>query len=202
MLAGRPLSWLANRLGRRVPVDQRRDKGWAGNLVEEALGATAGNRAECDFPKLGVELKTVPMDATGRVLQATYVCTAPTAQAATWDASWVRKKLACVLWVPIVGTDALGDRRLGSPVMWTPSPDEDALLCHDWEELSELLHRGEVHLIDARMGKVLQLRPKGANRDDHHWVLSDQAEWVRAMPRGFYLRARFTSQVLGRHLTA
>jgi len=202
-LAGLPLARVAARFGVRVPDDLRRDKGWIGNLLETALGATAKSRAEPDFPHLGVEMKTLPVTADGRVLESTYVCSAPLdgSLATSWDESWVRHKLARVLWVPIVGEPgaAPGDRIVGNALPWSPSPDDDALLREDWQALAEAIALGELWRVDAREGKVLQLRPKAASRDDHTWTVGEDAEWVRENPRGFYLRARFTSDVLRRH---
>ena len=74
-LAGRTLGQLAGDLGAEVPPDLRHAKGWVGQLIERALGATAGSRAEPDFQHLGVELKTLPVDRRGRPLETTFVCT-------------------------------------------------------------------------------------------------------------------------------
>ena len=202
-LAGLPLARIAARFGVRVPDDLRRDKGWIGNLLETALGATAKSRAEPDFPHLGVEMKTLPVTPDGRVVESTYVCSAPLdgSLATSWEASWVRHKLARVLWMPIVADPGTppGDRIVGAALPWSPSPEDDAALRADWQALAEAIALGEVWRVDARMGQVLQLRPKAATSDDHVWTLSDDAEWIRENPLGFYLRARFTSDLLRRH---
>ena len=52
-LAGWTLSDLAAHLGERVPLDLRRAKGWVGEALERALGATSGSQPEPDFPHLG-----------------------------------------------------------------------------------------------------------------------------------------------------
>src|SRR5688572_2499417 len=89
-LAGVRLTTLADALGASLD-----GKGKVGELVERALGATAGNAATPDFPALGVELKTVPIDGRGAPRESTYVCTAPLADAdrAEWTTSRVRQKL-------------------------------------------------------------------------------------------------------------
>jgi len=79
-LAGLTLTELADELRQSLPVDLRRDKGTVGQLIELALGASAGSRAEPDFPHLAVELKTLPVDRNGKPLESTYVCVAPMAQ--------------------------------------------------------------------------------------------------------------------------
>ena len=55
-LAGQTIGELGHDLGCQVPVDQRRAKGLVGQMLERALGASAGSRAAPDFPGLGVEL--------------------------------------------------------------------------------------------------------------------------------------------------
>ena len=55
----------------------RHAKGWAGQLIELYLGATAGSKQQQDFPTLGVELKTIPVSPDAKPLETTYVCITP-----------------------------------------------------------------------------------------------------------------------------
>jgi len=203
-LAGHPLRAVAARQRMPVPDSLRRDKGWIGQLLEAALGATAASRAQPDFPHLHVELKTLPVHPDGRPRESTYVCTAPLdgSMARDWTSSWVRRKLQRVLWVPIVTPDGTppGDRIVGTPFLWTPSAREDAVLRADWESIAEHIALGHLHQLHARHGEALQLRPKAADASQRTWVLDEDAEWVRENPRGFYLRPTFTRAVLHRHL--
>ncbi|MCB9664871.1 MAG: DNA mismatch repair endonuclease MutH [Alphaproteobacteria bacterium] len=201
-LAGRELAWVAGRHGVRVPADLRRDKGWIGQLLELALGATAASRAQPDFPHLGVELKSLPVDARGRPTQSTYVCTLPLdgTLEPSWAESWVRAKLSRVLWVPVLGDGDPGARLVGTPLLWSPDAEEEAVLRRDWEGVAELVVTGELWHLSAHHGEALQVRPKAARADDHAWVLGEEGAWVRDVPRGFYLRASFTGAVLGRRL--
>lgn len=200
-LAGRRLAWLAAREGIAVPTDLRRDKGWIGHLLEAALGATAGSRAEPDFPDLGVEMKTLPVDARGRPRESTYVCTAPLdgSLARDWEDSWPCHKLSRVLWIPILGDGAPGERLIGSPLLWTPAEDEAAVLREDYTALVEAISLGETWQLKASTGRALQLRPKAAHAREMTWVLDDEGEWAQVNPRGFYLRASFTAKILARH---
>ena len=72
-LAGYSLGELAALAGIPIPRDLKRDKGWTGILLEIWLGASAGSKPEQDFAALGVELKTIPVDAQGRPLETTFV---------------------------------------------------------------------------------------------------------------------------------
>lgn len=76
-MAGFTLAQLAAEAGVAVPKDLRRDKGWVGQLIELQLGASAGSKPEQDFPELGIELKTIPVDPQGKPLETTFVCVAP-----------------------------------------------------------------------------------------------------------------------------
>lgn len=200
-LAGWTLGEIGARFGWRAPPDLRRHKGWIGNLVELALGATAGSRALPDFPELGIELKTIPVDARGVPRQSTFVCTAPLGDLGDdWSTSWVRKKLARVLWLPILGDGPPGERMVGGAVMWSPDAEEEARLREDWHHLVELVVRGELDQVTGHRGEVLQLRPKGQSAADTSWVLDSEGEWVRAQDRAFYLRPSFTAALLRRAL--
>src|SRR5690606_6261788 len=171
-------------------------KGWVGALVERALGADAGSRATPDFQRLAIELKTIPVDGRGRPVESTFVCTIPLSEIGDveWEASWVRRKLARVLWIPVEG-----DRRLGTPLLWSPNDEELEALRFDWEELSGLIGRGGLERITGHLGRVLQVRPKARNAAVRRRGRDADGAVIDAPPRGFYLRARFTQSILARH---
>ncbi|MFU0966024.1 DNA mismatch repair endonuclease MutH [Kluyvera ascorbata] len=202
-LAGYSLGELAAMAGIVTPKDLKRDKGWIGILLEIWLGASAGSKPEQDFAALGVELKTIPIDAEGRPLETTFVCVAPLTgnSGVTWENSHVRHKLKRVLWIPVEGERAipLAERRVGSPLLWTPSVEEENQLRMDWEELMDLIVLGQVERITARHGEVLQLRPKAANSKALTEAIGAQGERIMTLPRGFYLKKNFTATLLARH---
>ena len=202
-LAGYSLGELAAMAGIVTPKDLKRDKGWIGILLEIWLGASAGSKPEQDFAALGVELKTIPIDAEGRPLETTFVCVAPLTgnSGVTWENSHVRHKLKRVLWVPVEGERAipLAERRVGSPLLWTPSAEEEHQLRMDWEELMDLIVLGQVERITARHGEVLQLRPKAANSKALTEAIGAQGERIMTLPRGFYLKKNFTAALLAPH---
>lgn len=203
VLAGRMLGELASLAGLPVPPDLKRDKGWTGVLLELWLGASAGSKPEQDFAALGVELKTIPIDRQGRPLETTFVCVAPLTgnSGVVWETSHVRHKLKRVLWIPVEGERAipLAERRVGSPLLWSPSPHEEAQLRQDWEELMDLIVLGNVERITARHGEVLQLRPKAANSKALTEAIGAHGETILTLPRGFYLKKNFTGALLARH---
>ncbi|PSN08695.1 DNA mismatch repair endonuclease MutH [Siccibacter turicensis] len=202
-LAGLTLGELAFLAGLTPPADLKRDKGWIGMLLERWLGASAGSKPEQDFAALGIELKTIPIDSLGRPLETTFVCVAPLTgnTGVIWETSHVRHKLQRVLWVPVEGERAipLAERRVGSPLLWSPDPHEDEQLRRDWEELMDLIVLGQVERITARHGEVLQLRPKAANSKALTEAVGAQGQPILTLPRGFYLKKNFTAALLARH---
>jgi len=202
-IAGQRLGDIAIGLGVTVPQDLRRDKGWVGQLLELALGADAQSLAEPDFRAIGVELKTLPVDRQGRPRESTYVCTVPLEEGleAHWEDTWLRRKLSRVLWLPVEAeaTIPIADRRVGSALLWSPSKEEEALLRQDWEELSERICMGELEQITARMGTVLQIRPKAANSRVRCRSVGAGGEAILTNPRGYYLRPAFTRRLLEQH---
>lgn len=201
-LAGWPLASIAAGLGRPVPPSLERAKGWVGQVLEEALGATASTRPEPDFVTLGVELKTIPVDRFGQPRESTFVCTAPLLRVGRtpWPASPVAAKLRRVLWIPVEAEPSLtiAERRVGHPLLWSPSEAEEAVLRDDWEELAELIERGFVESVTAHRGQVLQVRPKAADAKARTWAADAEGDPMRTLPRGFYLRRRFTAELLAR----
>lgn len=199
-IAGLTFGELADELHIPVPLDLKRDKGWVGMLLERALGATAGSKAEQDFSHLGVELKTLPINAEGYPLETTFVSLAPLVQnsGVKWENSHVRHKLSCVLWMPIEGSRhiPLRERHIGTPILWKPSAEQERQLKQDWEELMDLIVLGKLEQITARIGEVMQLRPKGANSRAVTKGIGKNGEIIDTLPLGFYLRKEFTAQIL------
>ncbi|AVZ82752.1 DNA mismatch repair endonuclease MutH [Edwardsiella ictaluri] len=202
-LAGYTYAELAALAGLTIPRDLRRDKGWVGLLLERCLGASSGSKAQQDFPALGVELKSIPIDAQGRPLETTFVCVAPLTgnTGLTWEHCHLRHKLQCVLWIPVEGERQipLAERRVGAPLLWTPSAQEEQALRRDWEELMDLIVLGRVESITARHGEVLQLRPKAANSRALTEGIGQRGEPIMTLPRGFYLKKNFTTALLARY---
>lgn len=202
-LAGLELGEVARRLGMDAPGDLRRAKGWPGLVVERALGATAGPRAKPDFELLGVELKTLPVDARGRPCESTFVCSIPLLALPDmeWEQSPVWRKLRRVLWVPVEGDRSVtpGLRRIGEPLLWSPDARDEAELRFDWQELAGIIGRGDVETLSARVGRWLQVRPKAASSRSRRRGVDRDGSMTEVVPRGFYLRATFTRRLLASH---
>ncbi|MGV0005706.1 MAG: MutH/Sau3AI family endonuclease [Candidatus Porifericomitaceae bacterium WSBS_2022_MAG_OTU9] len=160
LLAGRSIAEVAASLAWTPPSSSRLDCGWSGRLMEAVLGASAGSRPEPDFPGLGLELKTVPVGVTGKPRTPSFLCTVqlPLPQPA-WEYSLPYRKLARMLWLPIVGKkgQAPGSRRIGTACLFSPTPEQWRVLHGDWSDIMEYLHlQGTV---PPQCGKWLCVRP-------------------------------------------
>ncbi|WP_448248345.1 DNA mismatch repair endonuclease MutH [Thalassotalea agariperforans] len=203
-IAGLTLGEIAIEAGIQIPKNLKKEKGWAGLLLEQVLGASAGSKPEPDFPHLGVELKSLPIDRYGKPLETTFVCVAPLTGlvGATWQTSHIRNKLANVLWVPVIAEREIpiAERIVGTPFLWQPSPEQEQLLAQDWQELTDMIVLGNVENIAGKHGQVLQLRPKAANSQAKTKAFDKHGRPFMTLPRGFYLKTQFTQMLLNQYL--
>lgn len=196
-LSGVAIDALATHWGVRVDGAPVSTKGKVGELLERALGATGGAAATWDFPAIRVELKTIPLDPRGTPRESTFVCAVSLldAERAEWETSWVRAKLARILWVP-VGVGADGSRRIGDPRLWSPSAEQERVLKDDFDEILGRVGATGIEGLSARVGRWMQLRPKAAHGGVRTRAPGADGGLIETVPRGFYLRARFTGAIL------
>ena len=199
-LNGKTLRQIAGVLG--VPVPQRliHAKGWIGILMERYLGAAAGSLPEPDFAVLGIELKTLPVGRDKRPQESTYICSVPLLPVpdSGWENSLVKRKLSRILWIPVEADPAIpvAERRIGSALLWRPDRAQEKILRQDWEELMEQVMLGNLDQVSARNGKYLQIRPKARDGKSLRRGTDAEGRVIGTLPRGFYLRAIFTRQIL------
>lgn len=205
-LVGVELADLADQLGLPVPAGAVRTKGWAGQILERELGVETAGLPGPDFRALGVELKTVPVDAQLAPRESTAVCQIdPIAIAAeSWETSYVRQKLARVLFIalevaPVRGgtSRSVGDHRVAAVRLWSPSPDDERALRADFELFVRGYFRlGRTDDITGHLGTVLQVRPKGRNAADRRAGYDAQGRATQVGKCGFYLRPSFVGRIL------
>ncbi|MEM7027648.1 MAG: DNA mismatch repair endonuclease MutH [Pseudomonadota bacterium] len=199
-LSGLTLAELAKQLNIDCPASSKDAKGWVGNILENILGATASTAPEPDFVELGIELKSIPIGRNGKPKESTYVCVVQFSAEAlsSWDHSLVKKKLSHVLWIPYETDPAIPftARHIGNPILWQPDDTQIKKIKHDWQEFSDMIRVGRLHEITAEAGQYLQIRPKAAHSRmlTRNFNLTDQQ--TATMPRGYYLRAGFTAQII------
>jgi DNA mismatch repair protein MutH len=199
-IAGMTLGEVASDFAFKTPENLLREKGWTGQLIEYALGASAASRPEPDFPNLGIELKTLPISYSGKPLETTYVSVTPLKglHGLTWQNSVVKKKLNHVLWLPILAERDIAptDRVIGNGFLWQPNAQQEKQLQQDWEELTEMIALGQVEKVNGHFGQVLQIRPKAANSQALTQAIGPEGKEIMTLPRGYYLKTHFTQQIL------
>lgn len=198
-LAGQSIGDIAQRYKVDVPANLLHHKGWLGDFMESVLGADAGNLSEADFQQLGIELKTIPLNAKGHPAESTFVCSIDMDKAhhLDWQQSRVYRKLRHVLFIPIHSHNkhTIQERIIATPLFWQPSSSELNQLKQDWLESMELIQLGKLEQLDSRTGKYLQVRPKAANARMLTQAIDEDGESCLTLPRGFYLRASFTRHI-------
>ncbi len=203
-LAGKTIGEVAHSLNIIVPETLKRKKGWQGQFIEACLGADSGSLSQPDFPHLKIELKTLPIDYQGKVLESTYVSVLnlTSQQLISWQQSPVYHKLQKVLWVPIARKPQQNIMlsRIATPFLWCPTPQQQQTLKMDWENAVEMVNLGKVDQLNAKIGEYLQVRPKAANAKALTSAYNQQGEKIATLPRGFYLRSHFTQQILQENL--
>ncbi|OGV47814.1 MAG: DNA mismatch repair endonuclease MutH [Legionellales bacterium RIFCSPHIGHO2_12_FULL_42_9] len=191
---------LADLIGVSIPDEPNKRKGWAGLAVEIALGTDAGNQSAPDFTNLGIELKTVPLNKERTPIESTFITSIPllTIHQQSWKSSQCFAKLKRVLWVPVEGESDIPfiDRRVGRPIVWSPTVEQELILSKDWEELTELVTTGRLDEIHAGIGQCLQIRPKAATGKSVCYGFDNDGNKILTLPRGFYLRRLFTKIIL------
>lgn len=199
-LAGLTLGELAKKYQAQVPKNLLREKGWVGQFLEYLLGAQSASLAQPDFPEIGVEMKTLPLDGNGKPLESTYVSVVPLTDLhnVQWQGSVVQQKLAQVLWIPIIAEKQIpiDERIIATPFLWQPTIEEIQILKNDFEEVIETIAMGRIDKIDARFGEILQVRPKAANNKALTETVGENGQIIKTLPRGFYLRPQFTGQLV------
>ena len=201
-IEGRTLQELAGTFNLSLPKNQLNAKGWVGQLIERHLGADAYNQACPDFTHLGIELKTLPLNDKLEPKESTFLCSAPNHLSAlleTWESSHLYQKLKQIVWVPIEGNHPVFYKRhIGKPFFWTMQGEEEQILRQDWLDLTDLLYLGKIEELTAHQGVYLQVRPKAAHGKILQARYNSSDEMCLQGPKGFYLRASFTKQLLNK----
>ncbi len=199
---GQTIAALAAAAGLEIPSAMVHAKGFAGQLIELHLGACAGSRPIPDFPALGLELKTLPVDEKLQPLESTFLCHAPLTgvRSLTFEQTTLFNKIRSILFVLLQGSRAIAlpDRHVLGYFHFIPSAEELQTIRDDWSELMEMVSLGEVNSITARIGTIIQMRPKAASGRNLTCCTGPDGRMIKTRPRGFYLRREFTAALCRR----
>jgi DNA mismatch repair protein MutH len=87
------------------------------------------------------------------------------------------------------------------PILWSPSEEQEAALEQDWQELQDMICLGQVERITAKVGQVLQLRPKAADGSALTNAVGVDGQLIQTRPRGYYLRKNFTQSIIQQYFS-
>ena len=198
-ITGLTIYEIADILNVYIPNNLKKYKGFIGLLLEKYLGATASNKPQPDFINLGIEMKTLPLNKNIQPKESTYICKVPlTNDNSNWEKSRVIKKLSHVLWVPFEASEhiPLKKRKFAMPFLWKPNKKEKDILKQDWEELTSAMYMGGMCTLSAKQGTYLQVRPKAPNSNVLINTIDYDGYTVKTVPKGFYLKTKFTKQII------
>lgn len=185
-LVGLDLRPLADTYGITVFRDGRRNKGWAGQVVERYLGRSPNADKAADFGDWELKVVSVVPDAGGapRVKESMAIahCTGAELESTPFEDSHLLEKLGRLVVVarlagapddgysPVLGAAPfdLGDSHLFERVR------------EDYEEIRWVVRDQGAYALTGHIGRLVQPRPRG-----------DGTAW------GFYARARFVAFMLG-----
>lgn len=188
-LVGQDLRPLADVYGITVWQGDRRNKGWAGQVVEQYLGQSPNSDHGADFGTW--ELKVVPLvvRADGQVrLKETMAITMFTAaelETRDFEESHLVEKLGRTVVVARSYEGPEESRSLVCAVAPFDLDDEElrAQIREDYEEIRWVVREQGAYALSGRIGRWIQPRPKG------------NGSWQAGL--GFYARKPLVARMLG-----
>ncbi|MGN0893577.1 MAG: DNA mismatch repair protein MutH [Succinivibrio sp.] len=204
LIIGKSIAMLAETANVPLPISPTHGKGFTGELLELILGATAQNQPIPDFPKLGLELKTIPVDRNLEPLESTFLCHAPLTNIRnlTFENSALYSKVMRVLFILITAEKQMDytQRKIEGYFFFTPDQEQLQQLRRDFNELYEFVKTGNISQLSARYGQIIQLRPKAANGQALTDCIGPEGQIIKTRPRGFYMRREFTKKIIEKYL--
>lgn len=199
-IVGKKLDELSKQACVNLPNDPVHAKGFVGELVELLLGASAESLPIPDFPELGLELKTLPLDENFKPLESTFICYAPLTDVRNvrFEETALYKKITRMLFVFTIAPRDLpmNERTIAGYSFWNPNAEQLATIKNDYNELMELVSLGRINEINAKLGTIIQMRPKAANGKVLTDCIGPDGTIIKTRPRGFYMRRIFTTELI------
>lgn len=207
-IVGVPFVELAKHYRKPWTGSASKNKGWGGSMVDFLVGGDAGNDPEPDISRLGIEVKTIPINFKAKVLQPTKVTSLNYVDvwAQGWWESSAFHKLRAVLFVPIVKEDPSQPDGwfIRRPFLWLPSERILGQLQSDYESVRSLIREHQFDRISSAkppngQGVHLHPKPAAANSSVRRTVKLDGQEF-RVLPRAWMLRETFTQPIVQENL--
>jgi DNA mismatch repair protein MutH len=174
-------------------------KSAAAGVLRAYLGVKPKGRS-ADFQRFGVEIKTVPVDSSGRPVESTSFPTFIHEELAfeTWEDSDLLGRLNRILFILI-------ERAKGQPqeeavvrraFFWSPSEAELRAIRMEWEQFRDLIVQGHAaHLPKASETVYIHVRPKGRDARDRDLAPGG----VDVIRKCFWLNDRYVERIVDEH---
>lgn len=203
-ILGLKINEFANLLGIKLIANNIKTKGYIGQMLEIYLGADGKNKSDVDFSFLNLELKTVPVDENFKPLESTFICHANLF--ANGDINFYHsslyKKINNILFVLIKSAkgQAIAEKQIVGYFIFRPSKKQLEIIKQDYDELMEMVCNGQANDINAKIGTIIQMRPKCANGKALTKYINSTGEELLTRPRGFYMRRAFCAYLCAKML--
>jgi DNA mismatch repair protein MutH len=186
-------------LGKEIGREGKQGKAAIAQIVRRVAGERPKGRSG-DFLRFGIEVKSVPVDPSGRVLEAMSFPAFVHEELIfeEWESSDLLGRLNRLLIVPVLrGPRAvLTESRLGRPFFWSPSESDLVGIRSEWERVRSLIASGQARqLPKASETQFIHVRPKGRNAAD-----TDQAPGgFDVIKKSIWLNQRYLGRILEEH---
>lgn len=168
--------------------------------VARALVGERGTGRHGEFERFGIEVKTVPVDARGRLVEAMSFPAFVHEELIfeTWESSDLLARLNRLLIIPIhrerrASLDAM---RLGRPFFWNPTQTELDGIRREWERYRGLIEQGQARdLPKAAETTFIHVRPKARDSRDRDRAPGE----IDVIRKCFWLNQRYLERVLDEH---
>lgn len=199
-ISGYSLKELIKKSNFFISNNLKKDKGWIGKFLEKFLGSTSNNKREKDFPTIGIELKTVPINRQGKTLQDSFICMVHPIKGnnVTWEKSYIKYKLQKILWIPVQSDNNIPimKRKICCPFLWSPNILENKILKNDWEEIMEKIFLGKIKNITLQKTMILKILSKGVNKISKTCAINEYGKKIKITPLAFYFKKKFTTELI------
>ncbi|MFC6276403.1 DNA mismatch repair protein MutH [Psittacicella hinzii] len=199
-LVGKTVEQIADKHQVELIDSLKLNRGWLGNLIEIALGASAGSKPTQDFIDLGLELKTLAINENGKVKSDIFISSLPlnSYMLQDWQLSHVLYKLKRILFIPVENNPEipLAQRRIGKGFIWSPNAQQLATLEADWKSIMEIITQRDFTALKSNLGSALCVRVKALNTQQSNTFNDIDLHSINLPPLSFYLRRNFVNEIL------
>lgn len=168
-------------------------------ITRSLLGQrTAGGTGE--FARFGIEVKTVPVDAQGRIVEAMSFPAFHHEELIfeEWETSDLLGRLNRLLIVPVHrGKKApLAQTRLGTPFFWSPTEEELVGIGAEWERFRHLIEIGQARDLPRQSETTyIHVRPKARDATDRDFAPGG----FDVIRKCFWLNQAYVRRILEAH---